>query len=51
MEIPYPPMLSHSDGGVILKILEILQILLHLVRAPELWKTYILPCFSTALET
>ena len=51
MDSLYPPLLSHSDGDVILEIVGILQILLHLVRAPELWKTYILPCCPTAMET
>ena len=43
-------MLCHSDGDVILEIVDILQILLYLVRAPELGTAYILPCFPTALE-
>ena len=50
MDSLYPPMLSHSIGDVILEIVEILQILLHLVRALELWKTYIRPCCPTAME-
>ena len=51
MENLYPPMLSHSTGDVILEIVEILQILLHLVRVPELWTAYIRPCCPTAMET
>ena len=51
MEIPYPPLFFHSTGDVILAILDILQILLHLVRAPELWTAYIRPCCPTAMET